>query len=375
MEFKLENRLDSNNAKFVQEEIDEKLKKSDDLSKEVLIFDLRDLNYISSAGLRVFLYFRKKVKEINVINVQPSVYDIFEVTGFVDLLSVEKAYREIDVSGCEKLGEGANGTVYILDSETIVKVYKKPVMDDIKKERYLAKTAFSHGIPTAISFDIVKIGNTFGTVFEFLNATSLSRLMLKNKDEFSKYVREYTDLLKAVHNTKMEGINLPSAKDVFLTKLTRCRKTLDDELYNRIEKYVSSITEDKVLLHGDFHTNNILVQNEELLLIDMDTLSYGNIAFEFCGIFISYIGFAEIDPNETLKFFGFTVEFARDFYLSVLKSYFGLDEYNKYENQFALLGYIRLLMIYSYSRYSEDELTKTKINNIIKRIKDILEKI
>ena len=181
MEFKLENRLDSNNAKFVQEEIDEKLKKSDDLSKEVLIFDLRDLNYISSAGLRVFLYFRKKVKEINVINVQPSVYDIFEVTGFVDLLSVEKAYREIDVSGCEKLGEGANGTVYILDSETIVKVYKKPVMDDIKKERYLAKTAFSHGIPTAISFDIVKIGNTFGTVFEFLNATSLSRLYFLSK--------------------------------------------------------------------------------------------------------------------------------------------------------------------------------------------------
>ena len=52
------------------------------------------------------------------------------------------------------LGEGANGKVYRYDSDTIVKVYKDSVsLEDIKRERELARTAFILGIPTAIPYD------------------------------------------------------------------------------------------------------------------------------------------------------------------------------------------------------------------------------
>ena len=46
------------------------------------------------------------------LNVTPEVYDIFEVTGFSELLEIHKKLREVSVEGCVLLGEGGNGKVY-----------------------------------------------------------------------------------------------------------------------------------------------------------------------------------------------------------------------------------------------------------------------
>ena len=56
-----------------------------------LCFDLEGLDYISSAGLRVFLSIQKimnKQGQLKLINVKPEVMEILEVTGFVDILTI-----------------------------------------------------------------------------------------------------------------------------------------------------------------------------------------------------------------------------------------------------------------------------------------------
>ncbi len=58
-----------------------------------LIIDLKDMSYTSSAGLRVFLKAQKLMNaqgEMKVINVQSDVNEIFEITGFSDILNIEK---------------------------------------------------------------------------------------------------------------------------------------------------------------------------------------------------------------------------------------------------------------------------------------------
>ena len=57
-----------------------------------LVLDLKDLVYISSAGLRVILKAQKTMNtqgEMTVKNVQDDVMDIFEMTGFSDILNIE----------------------------------------------------------------------------------------------------------------------------------------------------------------------------------------------------------------------------------------------------------------------------------------------
>ena len=58
-----------------------------------LIFDFAKLEYISSAGLRVLLMAQKvmnKQGSMVIRNVKPEIMDIFDVTGFVDILSIEE---------------------------------------------------------------------------------------------------------------------------------------------------------------------------------------------------------------------------------------------------------------------------------------------
>lgn len=57
-----------------------------------LVFDFADLEYISSAGLRVLLAAQKAMKakgEMIVRNVNDTVLEIFEVTGFSDILTIQ----------------------------------------------------------------------------------------------------------------------------------------------------------------------------------------------------------------------------------------------------------------------------------------------
>ena len=56
-----------------------------------LVLDLKGLEYISSAGLRVLLGAQKKMQKIGsmkVMNVCPEVMDVFEMTGFADILVI-----------------------------------------------------------------------------------------------------------------------------------------------------------------------------------------------------------------------------------------------------------------------------------------------
>lgn len=87
MNIALEGRLDTTTAP----ELEAELKASLDGVSE-LVFDMEKLDYISSAGLRVLLSAQKammKKGEMKLIHVDETVMEIFEVTGFSDILTIE----------------------------------------------------------------------------------------------------------------------------------------------------------------------------------------------------------------------------------------------------------------------------------------------
>ena len=61
------------------------------------IFDFKDISYVSSAGLREILSFARKYNDIGVsiINVNPDVYEIFKITGFDNILSIQVATEDV----------------------------------------------------------------------------------------------------------------------------------------------------------------------------------------------------------------------------------------------------------------------------------------
>ena len=144
-----EGRITSSNADEFEAEINNILGQ-DDVD---LVIDAGDVEYVSSAGLRVLLKLSKRLSHtVTVMNVNKDLYDIFDDTGFTNILNIEKKMRTVSVDGCEMIGEGAFGKVYRIDEDTIVKVYEgEDSLPLIRKERQRSKQAFIKGIPTAIS--------------------------------------------------------------------------------------------------------------------------------------------------------------------------------------------------------------------------------
>ncbi len=88
LEIALEGRLDTMTAPSLEEEV----KSSIEGIKE-LVFDLKDLVYVSSAGLRVLLSAQKTMNKqgsMTIKNANEEVMEIFEVTGFIDILNIEE---------------------------------------------------------------------------------------------------------------------------------------------------------------------------------------------------------------------------------------------------------------------------------------------
>ena len=84
---KLDGRLDTNTAPDFQSEVEPLL---NDISK--LVLDFEKLDYLSSAGLRVLLTFEQELEEMDktmeVTNVNDIIHDVFDVTGFLDILTI-----------------------------------------------------------------------------------------------------------------------------------------------------------------------------------------------------------------------------------------------------------------------------------------------
>ena len=298
----LKGHIDSKNAPDVEAEV--VAARAENPAGSVVI-DCRDLEYISSAGLRIILRLRKECADLKLIEVSTEVYEVFDMTGFTEMVDISKAYRTISVEGCEVIGQGANGKVYRIDEDTIVKVYVNPdSLPEIQHERELARTAFVLGVPTAIPYDVVRVGDSYGSVFELLNAKSFAQLITSGEKSADEVAEMSVELLKQIHATEVKPDSMPSEREVVMGWAEDMREELGPEVGGKLCELVAAVPEDMHMMHGDYHIKNVMLQNGESLLIDMDTLCHGHPVFELANMYNAYKGFGETDHAVLGSFLG-----------------------------------------------------------------------
>lgn len=293
----LEGRIDTANSPQVEKEVMEVV--AENPGKE-LVVDAGELNFISSSGLRILMKLIKETgKKFTVRNVSTEVYEIFEVTGFTEMLDIRKAVRQLSVEGCEIIGRGSFGIVYRIDPETIVKVYREGVsLEQLQEEKRYATAAFVHGIPTAIAYDTVQVGSCYGNVYELLNAVTVGKAVTADPSRAEELGRKMGRLFLQVHETEMEPGVLPKISDKFRARIDYLEQNhLSHEDAELMRRVVDAIPETNTLVHGDFHEGNVMVQDGELLLIDLDSVCVGNPIYDF----MSNYGLRKICANGNHK--------------------------------------------------------------------------
>ncbi len=338
-------RIDSGNAPQLEEEIS---KAREAAPSQPVVLDFENLDYMSSAGLRVILRLIRSAKDTSIVNASAEVYSILEMTGFTEMMDVQKAYRVFSVEGCEVIGEGANGKVYRIDGETIVKAYRHPdSLPEIKRERELARTAFVAGVPTAIPYDVVRIkGGGYGSVFELLNATSYAALLQSGEKSVDEVAEMSVALLRLIHSKTVNPGTLPDMKKTALDWAAFLRDCLPRGEAEKLYALIDAVPQDLHILHGDYHIKNIMLQNGESLLIDMDTICCGHPVFELASMYNAYVGFGQLDHSVTLNFLGISFDDASAFWTKSLRLYLETADEEKIrcvEDKARLLGYTRML--------------------------------
>lgn len=85
---KVSGRLDASNAQELTNQLNNSLS-----GVKELIFDFSGMQYVASAGLRVLLTAQKRMNKqgsMKIRNVDDSVMEVFEMTGFADLMDIEQ---------------------------------------------------------------------------------------------------------------------------------------------------------------------------------------------------------------------------------------------------------------------------------------------
>ncbi len=336
---------------------------------KLLVFDFEKLEYISSAGLRVLLKISKAKpsEKIKIFNINPNVYEILDDTGFIQIFEAHKMMKKYSMEGFELIGRGTNGEVYRVDKENIIKLFQKTApLEDIDRERNLARQALISGIPTAISYSVVMADDRYGIIFELINADSLSATLKSHPDEYDTYVDKYVSLYKKIHSIKGEPEEFLNIKDVYYDAISYCAEYYSSEEIDKLRALVKSVPETGTLIHGDYHPNNIMVQDNELILIDMGDMTIGHPIFDFLATAATQVNLVYLNKEYAEFHTRMPAELITKTWRRLIDSYFAdktEDEKKSIEDQICLFSKLKVALCPYYARGAAPEIVNASIDD------------
>ena len=316
-------------------------------------------------------------------------YDIFDMTGFTELLDVKKRLREISVEGCRTLGTGANGTVYRLTDDEIVKVFRAGItLEQIEAEREAARRAFLLGVPCAIAFDTVRVGESYGTVYEMLDAATVAERIQENPGRLEELAVACAKLLKQMHETQVPEGQLPHSAHFTHITVDRVAEDFTPEEVQKMHALYDSIPQMNRFIHNDYHPKNIMESKGELMLIDLGDASAGNPVIDLIHSYMIFrligSGHQQHDDNE-MSFVDMTYGNMHRFWDIFLTTYCGDAEkaarLNEKLDPYAQMMYLTVSMAHPclpkayHAPYADKvrSLTLSRFDEIVGSLKDTLD--
>lgn len=276
--------------------------------------------------------------------------------------------RKISLEAAKLIGVGGCSKVYLLPDDNVVKVLNIADFNDAEKEIQLAKWAFSKGIPTPISYDVVDIDGYPGLVYESLGKGNLRNLIKENPDSFISIMERYVAFLRKINSIEGDEKMVPSSKQKTFSKLNTIKKYFSEKEFDEIIRLVNTIPEDRHLIHGDCHVKNIRVVKNEFYLIDLDTLSMGDPIFELMGLCCCYHAYSNKDETGYDIFFDIDGGIIQRVYQYILDNYYpNISEEAKRDNIKKIELFTYIIMLYNLNPDNPKE--KACFDDMFSRVK------
>ena len=274
---------------------------------------------------------------------------------------MEYAMKEMSIDHLDLIAEGGMGKIYRINEEQILKVFNDITLDELKKQKASAVEVFKAMVPTAISFEMVRVGDRYGIIYEFLNSTFVGKVLSEHPERIEEIGEKMGMLLKAQHEASMKDRALEYMNDRAISWIDRIEnKFIKEKDARMLREIVKAIPQGHCLLHCDFHEGNVMLHNGEYLLIDIDEVCIGHPLYDLTYHYINHEFLAK-QPKLLLKSTGLTPKLAKRSARITRDAYFKtMDKKTETLYKELMTGFVPFLMVMNLGRLGEKAEYMTK---------------
>lgn len=163
------------------------------------------------------------------------------------------------------LGRGKSSEVFRIGGGEVIKIFHAAVSEEmIAREMAAAGMAASLSLPTAAPRIRVTVGQKPALIYPEVSGVSVAAAIRRKPLSAASLLRGMASLLHAVHRQPVSGLR--SVKSVLRTDIDY--GPAPDAIKRAAIEYLHRLPDAGQLLHGDFHIDNILVSNGDLVILD-----------------------------------------------------------------------------------------------------------
>nr|MBQ9438850.1 phosphotransferase [Lachnospiraceae bacterium] len=119
---------------------------------------------------------------------------------------------------------------------------------------------------------------------EITHADTVGGAITANPEAFDAIMEKFVDLYKKIHSTPIKDLGeFPDEKDIWLGWAKGMEPYYTSAENDFLKKMIASIPERPTMVHSDYHENNVLYREGEMILIDMADVGYGHPIFDLAG--------------------------------------------------------------------------------------------
>ncbi len=236
---------------------------------------------------------------------------------------MEKKFKTLDIGDLRPFASGGTGDCYRLGEDTILKLYYEGFPEArVLREKAGARAALVAGVPTAISFETVKVGNREGVVYERVCGATMSELVARHPARAGELGGMFAHIALSLHEAPVNDAGLPRPTESIRAELSRISYA-PEETVASITAFMDELDRDIHYVHGDFHPNNVIMTDNGPMLIDMGSFSVGSPMFDLASTYFSLFESPEAIAGGRSAFNGLDRGEALAFWEGFERAYFG----------------------------------------------------
>ena len=242
---------------------------------------------------------------------------------------IGKPLQSFSSEGLERLGGGAEGTVYALDDDRILKIYRNTDENQIRKWYRNIRTVSKCGVRCAKAYEMVKADEGYGIIFERLDGKNLGWTINAAPDRLEDYACKMGQLLKKLGTSRDETNTFERITERMLGDLKAIadRNLAEESQIETIREFFLSIEDRSTLIHSDFHEGNIIVnENDELVLIDLDRMGVGHPIYDLIGNYLNHDVLLARNPDFAGRSWGLNADEIVRIKRIMLETYYGTTD-------------------------------------------------